>query len=302
MSSYLEKQQAAFKGDLKSAAPKVISTKRVLATPSLPSAVPSPSPSESTQGNGTTKRKREAPAGVWSQPQETGVGNEINTQVMYAIDYLKRKDEPKSIHEVLDHMNMHNADEHRKKMIVQILRNHPKAQWYAEGGGSGSSGGSARAWDSGKYAHRSTLAVRNGADLVAYLQQRPDAMGVKVSDIKDGWPECEATIERLEREHQILATRTKKDNKARMVWSNDATLYHTVDDEFRIMWQQMELPGVDELVRKLQDAGQKPASEDPAKRVKAPPVQAARKRKAARKGGKMTNTHIAHLLKPLVRK
>ena len=63
------------------------------------------------------------------------------------------------------------------------------------------------------------------------------------------------------------------------------------------MWHKIELPSVDDLVRKLLEAGQKPASEDPSKRIKAPPKPKDKKRKGPRKNILATNAHMQHLLK-----
>ena len=74
-------------------------------------------------------------------------------------------------------------------------------------------------------------------------------------------------------------------------------MVHRVDNEFSLMWQRTELPGPDDLVRKLIDAGQKPASEDPSKRIKAPAKPKEKKKRPPRKGGRTTNTHMEHLLR-----
>lgn len=149
-------------------------------------------------------------------------------------------------------------------------------------------------WDTGVYHFNPKLPVRNKAQLVSYLQTRPDAQGVKVSELKDGFLDVDDAIDDLEQEHKILVHRRKLGPY--MVWADDPSLHHDVDPEFNTMWLRTELPSVDDLVRKLQDAGQKPASEDPAKRVKVVKNKDKKKRKA-RAGGKTTNTHMAHLLK-----
>lgn len=290
MSSYLERQQAAFKTDVMSAAPKVTS-KHSLAAP--PISAPSPSPSNASNAskseNKDAKRKREPANIVYSQPAATGYGNEAFTQVTYVIEFLKRKDEAKTFQEILEYLSQVNAEEHVKKLIIQILKKHDRVRWIPDS--------QAKSWDSGTFIHRPIINVRTKKDLVAYLQAKPDAQGVSVKDLKDGWPDCESAIDELERENKILVTRTKKDSHARMVWSNDPSLVHHIDNEFLEMWRKVDLPSVDDLVRKLMDAGQKPASEDPSKRVKPPPKPKEKKKRAPRKGGRTTNTHMAHLLK-----
>lgn len=293
MSSYLEKQQRAFKSNVTSAATRV-STKRPnhAAQPeSAPSPAPS-NPSATSKLQKDAKRKREAPNIVYSQPASTGHGNETLTQITYVIDdFLKKKDQPKTIHEIMSWLSQSNVEEAKKRLIVKILKLHDRVKWIPDPNLK------VQTWDSGTYLYLPLIDVRSKNELISHLQTRADARGVTVKDLKDGWPDCEDAIDELEAEHRILVTRTKKDNHARMVWSNDPSLVHKVDPEFKTMWAKIQLPSVDDLVRQLQDAGQKPASEDPSKRVKGPLKPKEKKRKAPRKGGKVTNAHMAHLLK-----
>lgn len=293
-SSYLSKQTKLFKSDVTAAAGGVSNGKRPAAP--KPASVPSPAPSNASNASKSekdNKRKREvatpvAANTVYSQPERTGYGTEAFTQVTYVIEFLKNKDEPKTFEEILQYLSQHNADEGQKKLIAQILRRHDRVTYTPNPNDA--------SWHAGHFSHRPLINVRNKNDLIDYLQRKSDAQGVLVKDLKDGWPDCEESINELEGQNKILVTRTKKDNHARMVWSNDPSLVHKVDPEFQVMWQNVQLPSVDDLVRKLLEAGQKPASEDPSKRIKAALKPKEKKKKAARKGGKVTNTHMAHLL------
>lgn len=292
MASYLEKQQKAFTTGVTAAASKV-SKPRTLAPP--PASAPSPAPSTGSAVSQTDskdlKRKRESTSVVFSQPAETGFGENPFTQVQYVIEFLKRKDEAKTFNEITSFLSIGGYSEGFRKKLAAILKKHERVQWTANPDPK------KKMWDSGMYKHRPIIGVRTKKDLIAHLQGKPDAQGVSVKDLKDGWPDCEGAIDELEAEHKILVTRTKKDNHARMIWNDDASLHAKVDQEFRIAWQRVELPSVDDTVRKLLEAGQKPASEDPSKRVKAPPKPKEKKKKAPRKGGRTTNTHMQHLLK-----
>ncbi|RFU28839.1 hypothetical protein B7463_g7501, partial [Scytalidium lignicola] len=292
MSSYLEKQQAAFKSNVTSAATKVSNKRTFAATPaSAPSPAPSNASNASRNENKDQKRKRETQNIVYSQPAVTGYGADPFSQVTYVIDFLKKKDEPKTFMEILGYLSQSHVDEPQKKIIATILKRHSRVRWIPDPNVK------TQRWDSGTFVHNPIINVRSKKDLMLYLQNKPDAKGVSVKDLKDGWPDSEEALNELEAEHKILVTRTKKDNHARMVWSNDPSLVHRIDPEFQKMWLDIKLPGVDDLVRKLLDAGQKPASEDPSKRIKPLPKPKEKKKKAARKGGRTTNTHMEHLLK-----
>ena len=228
---------------------------------------------------------------VYSQPANSGYGHEMLTQITYIIDFLKKKGEPKTFLEILEYLSKTNEREDKKRTMAGILHKHGSVTWTPDPKSK------VQHWDSGTFKHRPKIAVRNKQDLVAYLQKKPDAHGVAVTDLKDGWPNCEEAINELEDDNVILVTRTKKDNHARHVWLDDKTLMHKVDYEFIDMWRKIELPSPDDTVRKLLDAGQKPAGEDPAKRIKAAPGPKTKRKKATRKGGRTTNAHMEHLLR-----
>jgi transcription initiation factor TFIIE subunit beta len=277
MSSYLQKAEEAFKNNVISASSKV-ANKRTLAPPpvSAPSPAPSNASSNGNNNNKDAKRKREAHPVVYSQPEATGYGTDLLTQITYIIDFLKKKNDAKTFQEILQYLSKANATEQQKKVMAGILRKHGSIEWIPD------QKLKLQHWDSGTFRHKPKIPVRSKTELLAYLQQKPDARGVPVLDLKDGWPDCEGPISELEEEHRVLVTRTKKDNHARMVWSNDGSLVHRVDSEFQVMWHKIELPGPDDLVRTLLEAGQKPASEDPAKRIKVPVKQKDKKKRPAR--------------------
>jgi transcription initiation factor TFIIE subunit beta len=291
MSSYLEKSQAAFQSNVTSAASKVSKPRSALAPPA---SAPSPAPSTSSTGDSREqKRKRETqntPV-VYSQPTETGYGTDSFTQVTYIIDFLKKKGDAKTFKEILEYLSQVNTSEQQRRTLAAILRKHGRIQWIPDPKLK------SQGWDSGTFVHKPIIAVRSKTDLIAYLQRKDDFQGVSVKDLKDGWPDCEESLTQLEAKNKILVTRTKKDNHARMVWANDPTLIQKVEVEFVRMWYDVKLPDPDDLVRSLIDAGQKPASEDPSKRVKAPAKVKEKKKRPPRKGGRTTNTHMEHLLK-----
>ncbi|EOO01800.1 putative transcription initiation factor iie subunit beta protein [Phaeoacremonium minimum UCRPA7] len=297
MSSFLERQQAAFSGSLASAASKISGgAKRPLAPPSpspsvasTTSAAPGASGSTPTKNN---KSKRPDGATIYSQPENTGVGTELGTNMLYAVQNLKEKDRPLTLAEIVDNLSVSRREEAYHMALVDRLRNNPRIQWVPDPKLS------EQTWKSGTYVHRPIIPnVKNKVQLLGFLQKKKDANGVAVKDLKDGWPSCEDAIGELEREHKILVVRTKKDNHPRMVWIDDASLWHPVDPEFQNMWHKVEVPSLDDIVRRLSQVGQKPTSEDPRlKKIAAPKVEKKKKR-AVRRSGKTTNTHMEHLLK-----
>lgn len=212
------------------------------------------------------------------------------TQVQYIIKYLKDKGEQKTFNDIVGYLGL-ALPENKQRSLAGILRQHPRILWRP------SPSNNSHEWNAGLFEHRPIINVRNETQLLAYLQKKVDAQGVSLKDLKDGWDKAEDGITKLEREHKVLVTRTKKDNHAKMVWADDPSLYHSVDAEFARMWKTIELPSPDDVVTKLIAQGQKPASDDPSKRVKVAPKPKEKKKRAGRAGGRTTNTHMQHLLK-----
>jgi transcription initiation factor TFIIE subunit beta len=291
MSSYLEKQSSAFRGTLASAATKISNPSSFKAAALAP---PSPSPSAaSDSATPSSKRKRDVPPEVpYSQPQLTGYGLEVKTQMTFAVEKLKKERKPMSLMDLINHLSVQSHPEEHQKALAEGLRRHPRIEWKPDPKLT------EQTWLSGSFSHRPLIpGVYNATTLIAHLQRKTDASGTSVKELKDGWPDCEDTLTDLERQHKILVVRTKKDNLPRYVWPNDPSLFHAVQPEFQAMWQRVQLPSLADMHRKLVSVGQKPTSEDPRKADLAaankPKVQ---KRRAGKRAMKATNEHMTHLL------
>ncbi|KAG5994655.1 hypothetical protein E4U54_003040 [Claviceps lovelessii] len=293
MSSYLEKQSSAFRGTLASAAAKLSNPSSLSAGKATSLAPPSPSPSAaSDSATPTAKRKRDmAPEVPFSQPQLTGYGAEVKTQMAFAVELLKTKGEQKTITDIISHLSLQGYTEEHKRELAEGLRGHPRIDWRPDGSLS------EQTWKTGAYTYRPVIqGVKDGTSLLAYLQRKTDASGVSVKDLKDGWPDCEETLASLEKQHKILVVRTKKDNTPRFVWADDASLHPHVQPEFAAMWHRVPIPSIEDMHRKLVNVGQKPTSEDPLKIQQATNKPKTQKKRASKRGGKATNVHMAHLL------
>ena len=299
MSSFLEKQQAAFKSNLASAAAKLGnpsssagSTAATTKASTLAPPSPSPSAHSDTNHTPTAKRKRDAiPDIPYSQPAITGFGNELKTQMTFAIDYLKTKGGTKTAKDIISHLSlMHHAEEHRSELIIK-LRAHPRVEWKSD------SKLSEQTWESGTFAYEPVIpGVKDETSLLAMLQKKKDFEGVPVKSLKDGWPDCELTLAEMERTHKILVTRTKKDSTPRHVWQDDVSLHYRIDPEFVTMWSRVRLPSVVDMHSKLTAVGQKPTGDDPLL-IQQVEMKKQPKKKKAKKLTKVTNTHMAGILK-----
>ncbi|KAL8670355.1 MAG: hypothetical protein Q9168_005097 [Polycauliona sp. 1 TL-2023] len=273
--AYLQKQIS-----LTSAAGK-ISNKRFVDPPSKP--VASPTPSDISKYD--LKRKRvDLPHVPFSQPADTGVGQHIMTQVTYAIDHLKKRDEPQTFAAILEYLSMQTREDSYKNALEKILIRHEKVNYEPK-----------REGQPAVFSFRPVHNIRSADGLLQYLQAQRSAHGLNVKELRDGWPGAEDTISLLEADGKLLVTRNKKDNHARMVWPNDPSLNFEIDDEFKAIWHKIKLPEAGALADELEKEGLTPANKH---RLTKKPVKAQPKpKRKARAGGKTTNVHMAGVLK-----
>lgn len=244
-----------------------------------------PSPTPSTSSNNGSKRKRPAdeitPATIYSQPRETGTGSHVFTQVTYAVEHLRaNQDRWMSFQEITDYLNMPAHDTVQRSQLASLLQSpqHSKVEYSND-----------------KYRYKPKYNVRSAEELKGYLQNQKSAQGLLVKDLKDGWADVADAIAIMEKKQEILVTHNKKDGSARTIWINDPTLMHKVDPEFLNDWHRIPLPpNPDDLRNKLVTAGLKPSSA-PREALAAKPKE--KKKKAPRRGGKQTNTHMTSILK-----
>jgi len=151
----------------------------------------------------------------------SAAGSDARTNVVYATDRLKEKF-PASIpsQELIAFvLPAHKRnDEQAVKLLKTLLNVNPKVIYDA-------------ATDS--YTFKPMHNISSADDLLKYLQGQETAMGIQVRELKDGWPNVEETIDKLEEERKLLVTRNKKDNHPRMVWADDPTLIAPLDQDFK---------------------------------------------------------------------
>ena len=277
--SHLEGQLNSFRSSAISASSK-LANRRTIPAPS--SSAPSPAPSQSASQNDLKRKRPETTA--FSQPANTGTGNSLATQVYYAIENMKEKGRPQTLTDIISYLNVHNESEQHKSNIARALKSSTKVIYDPKNDGG-----------EGTFSYRPIHNIRTADGLFGFLQSQKTAQGLDVKKLKDGWPGAEAEIDVLESQGKLLVTRNRKDNHARMVWSNDPTLDFPVHEEFRSMWHKIKLPEPEQLASELERAGLQPANKSRGVQVKT--VEQKKKSKRPRRGGKTTNTHMAGVLR-----
>ena len=243
---------------------------------------PSPTPSN-TSANGS-KRKRPAegaPAVVYSQPQDTGTGEHVYTRLTYATDHLRAHPaEWMSFDDIMGFLNVPAGHVQREQLRALMRADNVgnRISWNAR---------------DETYRYKPKLNIRNAAQLKGYLQNQKSAQGLAIKDLKDGWATVADDIKVMEDKKEVLVKRTK-DGVPKTVWDNDPSLMYPMDPEFMNEWHKIAIPpNPDDLRNTLINVGLTAASQ-PRQIITAPK---GKKKRTIRRGGKQTNTHMAHILK-----
>ncbi|OAK96488.1 transcription initiation factor IIE, beta subunit [Phaeosphaeriaceae sp. SRC1lsM3a] len=243
---------------------------------------PSPTPSNSSASGAKRKRPAEgASTVVYSQPADLGTGEHVYTHFTYAIDHLRAKGTWRTFDQIITYLNINPADPKVDQLRI-LFR-------------SDSEGNRIR-WNSSNdtYRYKPKLDIRNPAQLKGYLQNQKSAQGLAIKDLKDGWATVADDIKAMEDKKEVLVKRAK-DGVPKTVWDNDPSLMFTMDPEFRNEWHKIAIPAnPDDLRATLMNVGLHAASA-PRQVNTGGPKQ--KKKRAPRRGGKQTNTHMAHILK-----
>lgn len=282
--SDLKSQMSAFKSALGNASQKV--SKKTIQAPAKSTPPPAPTPLRRPDaGNKELKRKRPEPNNiVYSQPEASGTGKNIMTQVAYAIKHLQSKEAPLQLEDLLSYLSVQHRGDEYIRTITTILRKHDKID-YDPAGLNGK----------GSYAFRPIHNIRTADQLLGYLQAQTTAQGLAVRELAEGWPNAEEVIRELENQYRLLVIRNKKDDHARMVWPDDPSLAQQVDLDFQDMWHKIRLPDAETIATDLEKAGLLPTNKSAAPKLKTKVPE--KKTKKARKSGKTTNTHMLSILR-----
>jgi|TARA_R110002003_G_scaffold118_3_gene10539 transcription initiation factor TFIIE subunit beta len=248
------------------------------------SRVNAPSPTPSNASNSGAKRKRPAEGAtpvVYSQPADQGTGEHVYTRLTYTIDHLRDQQKWLTFDEIMGFLGVRAGDPQREQLRTLFRAD---------------SVGNRISWNAANdtYRYKPKLDIRNPAQLKGYLQNQKSAQGLSIKDLKDGWATVADDIKAMEDRKEVLVKRTK-DGAAKTVWDNDPSLVYAMDPDFINEWHKIAIPAnPDDLRATLQNVGLHAASGPRAINTGGAKQK---KKRAPRRGGKQTNTHMAHILK-----
>jgi len=218
---------------------------------------------------------------VYSQPADTGTGTNVNTQLVYAVNHLKSTPNPMRLQDLAI---VTNTPLDTDSALLEKFKAHDKVQYDPK---------------TDLYSYKHEFTFRNKAALLTEIQrQTRKGGGISVRALKESWKEAPQAIEELEKEGEVLVTRTMKDGQLRMVFWNEIKPTEEaggmpVEKEFNDLWHSLKVPNDVDLLRQLASEGlQVTASETVIPKV--PTVKKKGKRGGAprQRPVRITNTHL----------
>ncbi|KAG6819321.1 hypothetical protein H0H93_012958 [Arthromyces matolae] len=222
------------------------------------------------------KKKRPKTNIVYSQPADTGTGMNVNTQLVYASTQNPMR--------LQDIAIVTSIPIDTDPVLLEKFKAHDRVIWDPK---------------TDLYSYKHEFTFRNKAALLTEIQrQTRKGGGIPVRALKDAWKEAPAAIEELEKEGEVLVTRTIKDGQLRMVFWNEIKPTEEeggmpVEKEFSELWHSLKVPNDVDLLKQLASEGLQ-ATNAEALVPKAP----AGKKKGKRGGAprqrpvRITNTHM----------
>ena len=226
------------------------------------------------------------PGQIHSQIADTGTGSELLTQVNYAGTHLKSKPRGMklSFEDLLSYLSLQGANDERKHMLLMALKMNPSIQY------------DPKSLDGrGGFAFKPKYDISSSVQLLQKLQAQRIFHGFLAKGLEEGWVDYKESIRDLQEEHKVLVLAAKKDAAPRMIWPDDSSLWHEVDDNFKEMWTKIKLPDAENTANELEKHGLLPTNKS--KKPKLAVNAAVKKPKKSKRSGKITNYHMQDILK-----
>ncbi|PKI84537.1 hypothetical protein MVES_001734 [Malassezia vespertilionis] len=193
---------------------------------------------------------------VYSQPADTGIGVHESTQLVAAIDALKRRGNPVRLEDfALMHGIQGLMDE--KSALFCRFSAHPKVQYDKK---------------TDLWSYKPDYNVHSPADVVELLREkyyRPSALtptsaasGMRVAELRESYPPAREVVDELMsvqpfEDREVLALRGKRDGAVKYVFWNPVRgdEVKPIDSEFKELWHGLQVPDVVDLAADLESEG-----------------------------------------------
>ncbi|KAF8213529.1 transcription initiation factor IIE subunit beta [Mycena galopus ATCC 62051] len=283
--SQLAKDAAAFKSTLKRQDYTSWHSQPTAATVPTPPPAPAVTVTEADPDFVPPSKKKPRPKSnvVWSQPADTGSGNNVYTQLVYAVDYLKSTPNPTRLQDIALLTNTPLLED---PVLLEKFKAHDRIEYNPK-------------TDLYSYKVRRKICPSRSGFADGNTTRDKERPGIHVKALKEAWKEAPGAVEELEAEGEVMVTRTVKDGQLRMVFWNEIKPSEEaggmpVEQEFMDLWHGLKLPDDVELRRELAKEGLQLTTAAQA------PVRASNTKKKGKRGGaprqrqvRITNTHLA---------
>ncbi|KAH8831013.1 hypothetical protein DL96DRAFT_805605 [Flagelloscypha sp. PMI_526] len=276
--SALARENAKFKAGLLRQNPTSWHSTGTASTSSTAPSTPAPVKPEPDSSSGSKKKQKSNI--VYSQPADTGTGTNVNTQLVYALDHLRSREGPMSVRE-LSLLTETPVDS--DPVLFAKFKSHDRVHFDPK---------------TNLYSYKHDFNFRNKPALLTEIQRHTRrGGGIPVRSLKESWKEAPAAIEELEKEGDVLVTRTAKDGTLKMVFYNEIKPNEDsggvpVEQEFRDIWHSLKVPTDADLLRELAAEGLQVTAAQGAAPQKAQ-TKGKKKRSAPRQRQvRVTNNHL----------
>ncbi|EKM52716.1 uncharacterized protein PHACADRAFT_176739 [Phanerochaete carnosa HHB-10118-sp] len=237
-------------------------------------------PQDAAESSSSKKKKRPKSNIVYSQPADTGKGQDVNTQLVYAVNHLKSHGNPMRLQDLAIITELPLDTD---KVLFEKFKSHDRVVHDPK---------------TDLFSYRHDFNVRNKASLLTEIQrQTRKGGGLSIRTLKESWKEAPQAIEELEKEGEVYVTRTLKDGQLRMVFWNEIKPDEEdgggqVEKEFLDLWHSLQVPNDVDLLKQLVNEGlQATAGETVV--PKGPMTKRKGKKTATRQRQiRLTNTHL----------
>jgi len=218
-----------------------------------------------------------------STPLDTGTGQHYQTQIIYAVGYLKeRPNQPIRLEDLAAFARVDEL-QHNAEMLA-AFKAHERIVYDEK---------------TDLYSYKPDFAIRNNNELLALLRRYSPRGGMLVKKLQESWPNAKSAIEELERDGKVMVIRTggssDREGQMKMVFWDEMGRMKKVDEEFNTMWHKLKLPDQITIAKELEEGGMKTTSTLASEL----PSSTANIKKPKKKGGnrkiKIQNTHLKEL-------
>ncbi|KAF8332008.1 uncharacterized protein EI90DRAFT_3056241 [Cantharellus anzutake] len=186
------------------------------------------------------KKKRVKHDTVYSQPLDTGIGKNANTQLFFVLGTLKKRNGPMSLRDL---SIMTNNILETDPTLLERFEAHENV---------------VKNPTNGLYTYRQEQQHESFASRDELLKEIKSHSrrggGLSFNHLKTTWNGAPTVVEELENEGLILVTRSSKDGQPKMVFWNDIPPQEggkQIESEFQQMWQSLKWPAEGDLERVL---------------------------------------------------